>query len=157
MAEVTKGLVLDNTWRTETRIGKGAFGEIWLGANKKTGEKVAIKFESMSCKMPQLVIEYCLYNSKLSNASHVPKIYGGNHYENKWYFMVMECMGASLEKLFNDGNHYFSKKTCIQLMIQMLVAIEELHDSGVIHRDIKPDNFMFGRKEVGRDKVLCIM
>lgn len=156
MSEVSKGLILENKWRTETRIGKGAFGEIWLGVDKQTGEKVAIKFESMNCRMPQLIIEYNLY-LKLKNAQHAPKIYSGNHYQDKWYYLVMECMGASLEKLFNTANHYFSKKTCIQLMLQMLVAIEEIHDAGIIHRDIKPDNFMFGRKESGRDKVLCVM
>ena len=154
--EVTRGLLLENTWRTETRIGGGAFGEIWLGENRSTGEKVAIKFESTAIKMPQLVIEYNLY-MRLRGGVHVPQVYSGNHYQNKWYYIVMECMGSSLEKLFNQANHHFSKKTCLQLMIQMLYAIEELHNAGIIHRDIKPDNFMFGRKDRGRDKVLCII
>lgn len=156
LSEVTRGMLLDDLWRTETRIGKGAFGEIWLGVNKSTGEKVAIKFESVSVQMPQLVIEYMMYD-RLKNCVHIPKIYKGGLYKNTWYYIVMECMSASLEKLFNDANHYFTKKTCMQLMIQMLTVMEQIHDAGVIHRDIKPDNFMFGRKETGRDKVLCLI
>lgn len=155
-SEVTQGLLLADLWRTEIRIGKGAFGEIWLGVNKNTGENVAIKFEAVEIVMMQLPIEVLRYE-KLKNCVHTPKIFKAGRYKDKWHFIVMECMSASLEKLFNQANHHFSKKTCIQLMIQMLVAIEEVHDAGIIHRDIKPDNFMFGRKETGRDKVLCLI
>ena len=155
-SELTKGLVLDNLWTTEIPIGKGAFGEIWQGVNKSTGDKVAIKFEPVDVQMPQLPIEFILYE-KLKKCEHIPKIHGGGKFKDKWHYIVMECMSASLEKLFNNANHHFTKKTCIQLMIQMLKVIEEIHDAGVIHRDIKPDNFMFGRKENGRNKVLCMI
>jgi serine/threonine protein kinase len=132
-SEVTQGMVLKDTWQTETQIGKGAFGAVWLGVNKKTGEKVAIKFESTDVKMGQLLIEYNLY-FRLRKSEHIPKIYDGDQYQHKWHYIVMECMSVSLEKLFNNANHHFSKKTVMQLMIEMLNVMEEIHDMGVIHR-----------------------
>lgn len=39
------------------RIGSGAFGEIYLGVNKKN-EKIALKIEKSTCKNPQLYYEY---------------------------------------------------------------------------------------------------
>ena len=36
----------------------------------------------------------------------------------------------------------YSLKIAIQLLIEMLTAIEEVHNAGFIHRDVKPSNFV---------------
>ena len=57
----------------------------------------------------------------------------------------MELLGKSLNELFNQMNRRFSLQTVCILANDMIRLIEYVHEHSVLHRDIKPDNFMMGR------------
>jgi serine/threonine protein kinase len=58
----------------------------------------------------------------------------------------MELMGKSLEYLFeNNPNKKMSIRCVCNLGYQMIEIMEEIHNKNIIHRDIKPDNFVMGR------------
>ena len=59
--------------------------------------------------------------------------------------LIMELLGQSLENLFQSQNRSFSIKTACMLGIQMVDRLEYIHSKKIIHRDIKPDNFVMGR------------
>lgn len=58
--------------------------------------------------------------------------------------MLMDLLGSSLEDLFNDHGKRLSLKTALQIGEQMIDRIETIHEKHVVHRDIKPDNFLMG-------------
>lgn len=61
--------------------------------------------------------------------------------------MVMDLLGNSLEDLLNICDRKFSLKTTIMIGLEMLKLIKFVHMRGVLHRDIKPDNFLIGKRQ----------
>ena len=59
--------------------------------------------------------------------------------------MVIDLLGSSLEEMLNFCGRKFSLKTTIMIGLEMLKLIKFIHERGVLHRDIKPDNFLTGR------------
>lgn len=125
------------------KIGAGSFGEIYVGIDSKTNEKVALKLESKSSKSQQLFYESKLY-ILFSDSVCIPKVhwYG---VQGDYNVLVMDLLGHSLQDLFYLCNKVFSLKTVLMLADQMLCDIEFIHSKDFIHRDIKPENFLLGR------------
>ena len=67
------------------------------------------------------------------------KSYG---FSGNYNIMVMELLGKSLEDLFQKSKKHFSLHTVCMIGIQMLERIKFIHNKHIIHRDIKPDNFV---------------
>ena len=124
-------------------LGKGSFGKIYLGLNNDTKEEVAIKIETSDSVQPQLKYEYKIFQI-LQGGLGFPKIYNYSTYP-KYNFLVMEVLGDSIESLFNKAQKKFSFLTVLMIIDQILTRIEYMHSKNLIHRDIKPDNFLIGR------------
>lgn len=65
-------------------------------------------------------------------------------------------LGPSLEDLFQTCKRSFDLKTCLMISTQMVSRIQKVHEERIIHRDIKPDNFLIGGTETTKDTVYVI-
>ena len=96
-------------YRLIRRLGKGSFGDVYLGTSQ--GMDVAIKVESMTSKIPMLLHEAKVYGT-LAGSVGIPKLlwYGT---EGKYNAIVLDLLGQSFEDLFNCCNGKFSLKTVL--------------------------------------------
>eukprot|EP01129_Flabellula_baltica_P017487 TRINITY_DN9700_c0_g1_i1.p1 TRINITY_DN9700_c0_g1~~TRINITY_DN9700_c0_g1_i1.p1 ORF type:complete len:341 (-),score=69.95 TRINITY_DN9700_c0_g1_i1:104-1126(-) len=144
------------------KLGKGGFGLIYAGIDIVTGKEVAIKLEDVSkARKKYLRLEYKIYRRLDSSWFHVPtnapKLVPQVYYygqDGGYRILVMELLGVSLSELFVFCRNKFSLKTCCMLAIQMIDLVEFFHSKGMLHRDVKPGNFVTGGGERGNELFL---
>ncbi|VDQ08392.1 unnamed protein product [Trichobilharzia regenti] len=142
IARMKSDVLINDKYRLMRKIGSGSFGDIYLGLNQLTGEEVAIKVENIYAKHPQLQFEHKVYRL-LAGAVGIPQARWYGTCRTYWV-LVMDLLGPSLEDLFTFCCRRFTLKTVLMLADQMLARIEHVHNKNLIHRDIKPDNFLMG-------------
>ncbi|KIJ39066.1 hypothetical protein M422DRAFT_230911 [Sphaerobolus stellatus SS14] len=129
---------------TMKKLGSGTFGEVYLGIDLISHKQVAIKLESINAPVTLLHIEAQMY-AKLRGAAGVPVM--------KWYSTVGDCnvlvlpvLGRSLSSVLDACGGRFSLPTVLMMADQLICRVQSLHSYGMIHRDLKPDNFLIGRE-----------
>lgn len=136
--------LINNKYLISEKIGAGSFGVIYKGKNIRTSENVAIKIEPIKNNTKLLKNESTVYQY-LSNTYGVPTVkWFGKDKRN--YYMVINLLGESLQNIVeNRGN--LSLKLTLHYGLQMLFLLQKIHEKSIIHRDVKPDNFLLGLKE----------
>ena len=137
-------MILDR-YKIIQSIGKGAFGKVYKCYDTKHSRTIALKTGDTSKPNSQerMEQEYSVY-MKLQGIKGIPKLYTIHKSKQLWY-LSMECMGNNITKLWRLCKQKFSEKTILMIGIQMIFRLEAIHNRGILHRDIKPDNFVLGR------------
>jgi len=127
------------------KIGSGSFGSIYKGQNIRTKEYVAIKVECIDHDLKLLKNESNIYQY-LNGCEGIPHVkWFGKDQHN--YYMVINLLGSSLQDLMYKNNR-LPIMLVLKLGIKILHIIKTIHEKGLIHRDIKPDNFLFGLNQI---------
>lgn len=127
-------VILGNKYEIIESIGDGTFGRVFKGKNIKTLEITAIKIQYKSD------VNIIKYEAKLYK--HMGNIIGIPQFKNYgvadgFSYLSIDYLDVSL------CNKNFTPKDYIHLIADAIRIIERVHARGVIHRDIKPDNFMY--------------
>lgn len=132
--------LINKKYKMLEKIGEGTFGLIYKGENIRTRELVAIKVESIEHNMKLLKNESIIYQY-LNNVQGVPFVKWFGKDETN-YYMVINLLGQSLQSIKNNST--FSLTSVLQTGIKIVLLLKTIHDKGLVHRDIKPDNFLLG-------------
>ena len=134
------------------QLGKGGFGQIYLGRNIRENVPIAIKVEENGNRS-HLLSEYEILK-EIQGKEGIPHVYKFRQ-GHKHNYLMMELLGKSIDKLFSECKKNFTYKTIFQIGYQMIERIEYIHSQGYIHRDIKPGNFVIGKGE--KNKIIYII
>ena len=92
------------------QIGKGSFGEVYLGKNKRSGEHVAIKCENKESKSKMLKNETRIYR-ELKGGKGIANVRWYGVHENQTY-AVLDLLGKSLDD-YKAMHETFTLKTIL--------------------------------------------
>jgi serine/threonine protein kinase len=146
--------IINNKYKIIEKLGAGCFGEIYKGENIRTQEHVAIKVEPLQNEFKLLKNESVIYQY-LAGTTGVPNVkWFGKDANN--YYMVLNLLGPSLQNLL-DSKKTFSLRLVLQLGLQIIFILKSIHEKDLVHRDIKPDNFLLGNKNNNNQKQIYII
>ena len=134
-----------NDYKLVDLIGTGSYGEVWKGRHINTKKEVAIKLEKKTSKTYlkyETVILRHLH--KLNNVVDI-KYYGELSNHN---YLIMDLLSISLNEYYNSfiRTNDIGYKIIKWIGINMLECIQSVHENGIIHKDVKPSNFLLNMK-----------
>ena len=138
---IKKYSLIFKKFRPLKHLSKGAFSDIYAGINIHTKEKVAIKIEERY-KIDKSLETECYYLFSLKGLG-IPKVISFGHNKN-YDILVLPLLGKSLHEIQSTKNFNFEFKDICLIAIQIIERIQWVHSQKIIHRDIKPDNFLIG-------------
>lgn len=138
--------IINRKFKIEDVIGNGKFGIVYKGINVRTKEIVAIKTEGEKCIYKLLKRETTILNHLFQNhCKNIPYIYWYGRY-NQLSCLIMTHYEYNLKTFFSSVD--VSQEEIYEMFKKCICIIESIHKCSIIHRDIKPDNFMIKNDDV---------
>ena len=132
----------DYICNNENPIGSGSFGQVLYGKHKNTDLEVAVKVIS-SDTSAETIKKEINFSKQLQKINGFPTIYYTCVYDKK-NIIVESLLGPSLDKLFKYCGRQFPLKTVCLIGKEMVKRLENMHEKGILHRDLKPNNLTWG-------------
>ncbi|ORX53165.1 kinase-like protein [Hesseltinella vesiculosa] len=139
----SNNIIIEDQWIVLGRIGQGSFGEVFEVRDLDTGRHYAIKREPMKTRHRQLGHENMMYDF-LAGGIGIPQCHWHGQYDG-FDCLVMDLLGPSLNQVRGSVSD-MPLEVVVDLGCQMVSIMEHVHHRGVLYRDIKPENFLFGPK-----------
>lgn len=132
-------MLIHNRYEITRKIGEGTYSNVYEATNIIKGNKVAIKFEKKSNNIASKLIHHEIQMYLLLKKYKIDKVVSIKSFGVfcDHYYIIMEYLPFSLEDKRDNLPFYFK---------QIKDIIHHLHEKCIVHRDIKPDNFMMSEK-----------
>eukprot|EP00607_Mallomonas_marina_P004898 CAMPEP_0182437126 /NCGR_PEP_ID=MMETSP1167-20130531/84830_1 /TAXON_ID=2988 /ORGANISM="Mallomonas Sp, Strain CCMP3275" /LENGTH=722 /DNA_ID=CAMNT_0024629925 /DNA_START=292 /DNA_END=2457 /DNA_ORIENTATION=+ len=131
-----------------SKLGKGSYGSVYLATHRMTTDERAVKVMNVdrvtSYYLRKLHTEIAILRRlDHPNIIRLHDVFFGRR---SVYLVTELCRGGELFELLTSGKKQgfvFREDRASRLLRDMLSAVKYLHSQGVVHRDLKLENFLF--------------
>jgi protein-serine/threonine kinase len=142
-------------YATKKRLGRGALGDVFL-VEDDNGKLYALKLIQVkkldADNVMRQYLESEIKSMKEMHSPHIIKLYHNSEDKDYIYLLLEYCDGGDLftyqSKLGKEM--VFTLERATEVLAQVVLGLEDLHRTGYLHRDIKPQNVLV-KKEKGKE------
>ena len=144
-------MIIANSIQLKTKIGDGSYGELYLGVDKNTNKKYAIKKVPKKKLLDNQIRLY--FNNEMYILKHLQshpniiKFYSIETTISNYYIIEEYCNGGNLTQILTDklnsDKKPFSEEDAKYITKNILKGLSNLNSQNIIHRDLKLDNIIF--------------
>ena len=141
------GMTLGRKYVIDEIIGKGGMAYVFKATVKATGETVSVKILNEESARDEKAVKRFVNESKavsMLNHKNIVGVYDVG-VENGINYIVMEYVDGITLKEYIDFKKCIEWKEAVYYISQVLKALGHAHSTGIIHRDVKPQNIMITR------------
>lgn len=129
-------------YEAQRLLGVGAYGEVWVGVDKNTGRRVAIKFyahrRGVDWSLLSREVEKLVF---LSADRYVVQLLDVGWNSDPPYYIMEYIERGSLEDLLREHGA-LPPGEAVELFREIAVGLSHAHGKGVLHCDLKPANIL---------------
>jgi serine/threonine protein kinase len=126
------------------KVGEGGLCTVYRGQHRSSGAVVAVKVLSPEMAKDEVLLRRFEQEFRAASSINHPGVVRALDFRGgpPMPFLVLEFVqGQALgERLLKKGR--LGEDEAIRLLVQVCEALQYLHELGIIHRDIKPDNIL---------------
>lgn len=150
MAILISGQIFDGKWRLLRRLGDGGFSEVWLARHLTLDEERVLKVMNPLVIAPRNVERFNKEARTMAKITHpnVVKVLDVGVADGRPYLVMEYHPSVDLHRLMDDGR--LTHIRALEIVADVLKALAVVHDRGIIHRDVKPENVLVGTDGVTR-------
>ena len=159
MSSREPGSILDGKYEIVQRVGAGGMGEVYLARHVHLQELRVIKILRQDLAADPSAQKRFMREARLATQIKHPNVailYDFSTLPEGSFYMVWEhIQGQDVgDRIRRQGP--FPVPTAVRLGIQALHGLEAVHATGVIHRDLSPDNLMITEDKAGNFRLKII-
>ncbi|MGE5343775.1 MAG: serine/threonine protein kinase [Candidatus Omnitrophota bacterium] len=129
-----------------SKLAEGGMAAVYLGVQENLKRNVAIKIlDPSSLKVESAAVRFDKESETAAGLSHsnIVQIFDKGIVED-YHYIVMEYLEESLsERMKRSPDRKLDPEIALEIVKEILNALDYAHFRGVYHRDIKPENIMF--------------
>ncbi len=154
------GTILDGKYEIVQRLGSGGMGEVYLVRHIHLHELRVIKILRQDLQTDPAAQKRFMREARLATQIKHPNVailydFAALPEEGSFYMVWEHIQGEDIGQWIRQ-NGPFPPPLAIRLGIQALRGLEAIHATGVIHRDLSPDNLMITEDKQGQKRIKII-
>ncbi len=146
------GLQLQGRYELVEQIALGGMGQVWRATDLRSGRAVAAKILRPELTGDEIFLSRLRAEAKNSKGLRHPNLAvvldSGEKDGTGWLIMEL-VQGRALSDIIAEKGT-LSPAEILPVLAQVARALQVVHDSGVVHRDVKPSNILINREGLAK-------